>query len=100
MDKIEKIIWTEDGIKSLEEIVQYISRDSTYYAANLAEKILVAIENLIDFPLMGRVVPEYNDFAIRELFYKNYRIVYKVVKNVVYVVLVTYGSKELPVSIL
>jgi len=75
MDKIEKLIWTEDGMKSLEEIVQYISKDSVYYASNFAKKILETIECLIDFPLMGRVVPEYDDNSdIRELIHQNYRI--------------------------
>jgi len=87
MDKIEKLIWTEDGMKSLEEIVQYISKDSVYYASNFAKKILETIECLIDFPLMGRVVPEYDDNSdIRELIHQNYRIVYKVSKNVIYIV--------------
>ncbi|OIP37219.1 hypothetical protein AUJ95_08500 [Candidatus Desantisbacteria bacterium CG2_30_40_21] len=100
MDKIEKLIWTEDGMKSLEEIVQYISKDSVYYASNFAKKILETIECLIDFPLMGRVVPEYDDNSdIRELIHQNYRIVYKVSKNVIYIVLVIHGSKELPANI-
>ena len=87
MDKIEKLIWTEDGMKSLEEIVQYISKDSVYYASNFAKKILETIECLVDFPLMGRVVPEYDDNSdIRELIHQNYRIVYKVSKNVIYIV--------------
>jgi len=100
MDKIEKLIWTEDGMKSLEEIVQYISKDSVYYASNFAKKILETIECLIDFPLMGRVVPEYDDNSdIRELIHQNYIIVYKVSKNVIYIVLVIHGSKELPANI-
>ncbi|MEK7814195.1 MAG: type II toxin-antitoxin system RelE/ParE family toxin [Candidatus Desantisbacteria bacterium] len=99
MDKIEKLIWTEDGIKSLEDIIQYISKDSIYYASNFAEKILGAIENLIDFPLMGRVVPEYNNSDIREVIYQDYRIVYQVSKNVIYIMLVVHGSKNLPVII-
>lgn len=99
MDKVEKLIWTDDGIKSLEDIIEYISNDSIYYASNFAKKILIAIESLIDFPLMGRVVPEYGNPVIRELIYQNYRIVYKVGKNVIYILLIIHGSKELPVSI-
>ncbi|MDI6793952.1 MAG: type II toxin-antitoxin system RelE/ParE family toxin, partial [bacterium] len=61
MDKIEKLIWTEDGIKSFEEIIEYISRDSAYYAGNFAKKILLFIEQLKNFPRIGRIVPEYNN---------------------------------------
>jgi hypothetical protein len=38
MDVIEKIIWTEDGINSLETIVEFIARDSRYYASNFAKQ--------------------------------------------------------------
>lgn len=99
MDKVEKLIWTEDGIESFEEVVQYISRDSVYYASNFAKKVLLSIEKLEDFPRIGRIVPEYNDPNIRELIYQGYRIVYKIDKEVVYIVLVTHGSQELPSNI-
>ena len=96
MDKIEKIIWTEDGIDSFECVVQYISRDSEYYASNFARRLLLSIERLEIFPRSGRIVPEYNDQDIRELIYQNYRIVYKIRGKAVYVVLVIHGTKPLP----
>ncbi|MBI4650302.1 type II toxin-antitoxin system RelE/ParE family toxin [Candidatus Desantisbacteria bacterium] len=96
MDKIEKLIWTEDGIKSFEDVIQYISYDSPYYASDFAKKILLSIEKLNTFPQIGRLVPEYSNPDIRELIYQNYRIVYKINKNVIYLVLVIHGSHELP----
>lgn len=99
MDSVEKIIWTEDGIKSFENVIQYISGDSCYYAANFAKRILFSIERLNDFPYSGRIVPEYNIPEIREIIYQNYRIVYKIGKQAIYIVLVIHGSHELPVVI-
>jgi plasmid stabilization system protein ParE len=95
MDKIRKIEWTDDGYSSFEEVIQYIAKDSPYYAGIVAEKILLAIEKLMDFPEIGRVVPEYNNPRIREIIYKNYRIVYKLVEDVIFVVLVVHGSRDL-----
>ena len=100
MDKVVKIIWTEDGINSFVNVVEYISNDSFYYASNLAKKILASIEKLIIFPQMGRIVPEYNNPKIREILYQNYRIVYRIKKNAIYIVLIIHGSKELPKIIL
>lgn len=97
MDSVEKVVWTEDGIKSFENVIQYISGDSYHYAANFARKILFSIERLIDFPRSGRIVPEYNIPEIREIIYQNYRIVYKIGKQAIYIVLVIHGSRELPV---
>jgi toxin ParE1/3/4 len=99
MDKIEKICWTQDGIQSLEEVIEHIARDSQYYAGSFAKKILQCIENLTEFPLMGRVVPEYRDPQLRELIYQNYRIVYKIAGPTVYIALVIHGSHMLPDSL-
>jgi len=71
MDQIEGICWSQDGIESLEEIIEHIARDSEYYVGNFAKRILQRIENLTEFPLMGRVVPEYRDPQLRELIYQN-----------------------------
>lgn len=96
MDKVEKIIWTQDGIDRLEDIVSYIAKDSVYYASNFAKNVVSKIENLLDFPCMGRVVPEYNNPKIREIIYQSYRIVYKIKGRAVYIALVTHGSRLLP----
>ncbi len=99
MDKIEKIVWTEDGISSLEDVAGYIAKDSPYYASNFIKKILYSIEKLTNFPQVGRIVPEYNDPTIRELIYQNYRIVYKIKSRVIYIALVVHGFKKLPSKI-
>jgi len=67
MDEVEKVIWTDDAIKSLEDIVDYIAEDSPYYASCFAKNILVCIEKVTDFPLIGRIVPEYDIPEIREI---------------------------------
>jgi len=99
VDKIEKLIWTNDGIKSFEEVIKYISKDSVYYASSFAKRILSSIEELKKFPKMGRIVPEYNNPEIRELIYQNYRIVYKIHLKIIYILLVTHGTQELPANI-
>jgi len=96
MDKIEQIRWTRDGIESFESVIEHIARDSQYYAGSFAKKILQRIENLVDFPLMGRVVPEYRNESLRELLYQNYRIVYKIFGHTVYITLIIHGSHQLP----
>ena len=51
MDKMKKIVWTHDGIESLENVISYIAKDSDYYASDFAKKILSRIEQLVDFQL-------------------------------------------------
>ena len=87
-----KIIWSEKALKDIEEIVSYISKDSELYAVNFASKIISSIDALKLFPEMGRVVPEYHDPKIREIIYRNYRIVYQVTERAVEIVTVFHGS--------
>ncbi len=45
-----KIIWSEPAISDLENIRDYIAKDSGYYAAIFIEKIIAAIEKAATFP--------------------------------------------------
>ena len=62
----QRIVWTTAAVEDLKEIRDYIARDSEQNAASVIEQILDAIEQTGDFPHIGRVVPEYDDEAIRE----------------------------------
>lgn len=63
---------------------------------NFLVKIYYRLDQLRHFPLSGRTVPEIEDETIRELIYKNYRIVYQVVnKNQLRIITVFHSSKNL-----
>src|SRR4051812_46790613 len=59
-------------------IVRYISLDSPERTITFGQFLVNSIKRLADFPEMGRVVPEFDDPAIREIVVRSYRIVYKV----------------------
>ena len=65
-----KIVWSEEALKDIEEIISFISKDSKLYAVNFASKIISAVETLMAFPEIGRIVPEYADPKIREIIYQ------------------------------
>ena len=62
---------------------------------NFASKIISAVETLRVFPEIGRIVPEYADPKIREIIYRNYRIVYQIEDRAVEIITVSHGSKLL-----
>jgi len=68
------IRWTEPAVLDLENIRDFISRDSEYYAVEFTAKIINAVEKLYLLPSMGRKVPEINDISIREIIFNSYRI--------------------------
>ncbi len=47
----------------------------------LGDAIFKRVEVLEQFPFMGRMVPERRQHELRELIFKNYRIVYRVKEN-------------------
>lgn len=90
-----KIIWSEPAISDLENIRDYIAKDSEYYATIFIEKIITAVEKVAAFPLMGRIAPECNNKNIREVIYQNYRIIYKVNNKAIFILTVIHGGRNL-----
>ena len=76
-----KILWTKEALLRLQEIEDYISKDNPAVAIEFVDKLITVAETLTDNPEVGRVVPELSLEKIRELLYKNYRIVYLIKKG-------------------
>lgn len=89
------IRWSVGAGEDLREVVEYIARDSTTYAAATAYRIVTAIEKLRRHPELGRVVPEYEDPTIREIIVGNYRVVYRIRGTRIGIVAVVHGSQNL-----
>lgn len=78
------------------DIYEYIAQDSKQYATRTVDRLTKTSENLIDFPEIGRKVPEYDFDDIREIFEGQYRLVYRIKKNQVDVLAVIHGARLLP----
>jgi plasmid stabilization system protein ParE len=78
----------------LEDIRNYIARDSEHYASRVVERLLEAVGQLDRFPRRGRVVPEVAAASIRELLFGSYRIVYRIERSRVLVVAVIHGARD------
>ena len=71
-----KVIWTDQAIHDLDNIGEYIAKDSPRYASLTVERLFHSTDILKTQPKLGRIVPEFNEDTIRELIYKSYRLVY------------------------
>jgi toxin ParE1/3/4 len=72
------LIWSPTAKFDLEDIAAFISEDSASAAERFVRNLFQTVEKLADFPESGRIVPEFNDPAIREVIRKPCRIVYRV----------------------
>jgi toxin ParE1/3/4 len=76
-----KVVWTDSAIKDLNDIGEYIARDSQRYAELTVEKLFNSVDILEKNPKAGKMVPEFEDDNIRELIRGSYRIVYHLVND-------------------
>ncbi|MHA1149537.1 MAG: type II toxin-antitoxin system RelE/ParE family toxin [Promethearchaeota archaeon] len=88
------ITWMPQALKDLDTISEYIEKDSEYYAKITVQKIFSAVKQLELFPKIGRIVPEKQDPTLREILYRNYRIVYKLSENEIYILTIFHGSYQ------
>lgn len=89
------IRWSLAAGKDLREIEEFIARDSPVYAVRLVDRIVEAVERLEPFPLSGRIVPEYDREELREVIFGSYRIVYLVQEEMVTILRVVHGARDM-----
>ena len=93
-----KIQWSPLAIDRVSEIAEYIALDNPSAANKWVNDIFDSTEKLLDFPSIGRVVPELKDQKIRELLKGNYRIIYRVDTDIISILTVRHGRQILPVE--
>ncbi|MBY8980605.1 MAG: type II toxin-antitoxin system RelE/ParE family toxin [Candidatus Lokiarchaeota archaeon] len=90
-----KIKWTNHALEELDDIANYISKDSPKYAQILVKQIYEMVSHLKQYPKLGRKVPEYGDPKLREILYKTYRIIYLIKKEHLEIISIIQGSRKL-----
>ena len=93
-----KIIWSPLAIDRVSEIAAYIAQENPTAAEKWIDTVFRKVEDLQDFPESGRVVPETENKAIRELIYGNYRLIYRLGEKRISVLTVRHGKQILPVD--
>ena len=93
-----KIIWSEQARDDLQSIVLFIAQDNPRVAESFGYLLMSKVDLLAQFPQVGRIVPEKNDETIREIIFRSYRIIYKVLaeKQIVAIARVWHGARGEP----
>jgi toxin ParE1/3/4 len=77
-----RLEWTDPAIGDLENIQDYLSKDSVEYADAVEER-------------SGRLVPEASDLKVRELIVSGYRIIYRLRPSRAQILAVIHGARYL-----
>lgn len=94
-----RVLLTRDAVRDLEELYDYIaSHDSPANADRVLNKIERVLSNLHKLPARGSRPKELVTLGIREyreVFFKPYRIIYRVIGKEVYVYLIADARRDL-----
>ena len=87
--------WTDTAQDHLDAIHAYIAQDSPEYAKHMVDRLTRRSQQIADFPLSGRKVPEYEMDQIREVIEGSYRIIYHIKSDQIDVLAVLHGARDI-----
>jgi len=90
-----KVNWAYEAATDLEALAEYIARDSAFYASAFVQEIRDASRSLNEFFERGRIVPELGNPNIRELFVREYRLIYSIEESRVVILGLIHGKRDL-----
>ena len=94
-----RVLLTDDAVGDLEDIRDYIdSHESRARADYVLGRIEAAFRGLAEHPHRGSYPRELLDIGVREyreVFFKPYRIIYRVIGETVYVLVIADGRRDM-----
>jgi len=93
-----RVDWAQPALDDLQEIYEFIARDSPRYAQLTVERITNVAGHLARFPQLGEFLSEFSHLAYRQMVVGAYRLIYREDSetNRVIVMGVIHGSRDLP----
>lgn len=73
-----QVIWTDEAIDDLRQLVVYISKDNPAAAVKLGEKLIQKSMLLAAHPRFGKIFRELGRDNIREMTVPPYRLIYEI----------------------
>jgi len=76
-----QVKWTDSALQDLDDIGDYIAKDSLKYAEITVNKLFESVDILEDHPYAGVMTPEFQNEFIRQIVRGDYRIVYRIIDS-------------------
>ena len=91
-----RVHWTDTALEHLAAIHSYVSQSSPTYAQRLVDRLTRRSQQIAEFPLSGRTVPEFEMAQIREVIEGPFRIIYHIKPDQIDVLALIHGAREIP----
>jgi plasmid stabilization system protein ParE len=89
-----QVTWSPSSLQDVDQIAEFISRDSADQAALFVTRLMEAADRLGLFPRSGRIIPEIGNPDCREIIYGAYRIMFRVQTEDVWITGVVHGARD------
>lgn len=89
-----EVVWAGRARSDARLALEYIQKDSPEAARRFASALVTAARSLAELSERGRVVPELDDPAVRELLLSRYRVVDEVFPDRVAIVRIIHASRD------
>ena len=76
-----QVNWTDSALQDLNDIGDYIAKDSLRYAEITVLRLFESVDILESHPLSGIMAPEFENKSIRQIVRGDYRIVYHIINE-------------------
>ena len=89
-----KLIYSDEALKNLREIVAYIAEDNIFKAVEYRQGIEKNISNLMEYPYSGKQTKP--DKTERVCFYRNHKIFYSVneLSGLIAIIYISHGAMK------
>ncbi|MEO8621977.1 MAG: type II toxin-antitoxin system RelE/ParE family toxin [bacterium] len=89
-----RVVWSPLAVERLRAIAQEIAADRPAVAKRWVRAIFARVHQLRKYPQSGRIAPDLEQPAVRQLPYPPYRIIYRVEQSRIVVLTVRHGREE------
>lgn len=92
------VVWAREAVDDVKNLIDYLTKHNSNSAEKIFEAIVAKTDSLASQPERGRKVPELaglTELKIREIFYKPWRLIYRVSENEVRVLMLVDGRRSL-----
>lgn len=90
-----RIVWADEALSDLEAIGEYYEQTSPQYAPVSVDKLYTSVEQLTEYPEMGRQVPEVKHESLRELIVESDRVGCQLREERIEIVTVLHSRQDL-----
>ncbi len=88
------VVWTHAARLALDDVLDEIAATSPSGALAVVSEALEAADSLTTFAERGRIVPELEDRAVRELLVRRYRLLYRVRDDCVVILAFVHVARD------